>query len=70
MMDLSKTKFSIILPVYNVEKYLERCIKSILKQTYTNFELICVNDASPDNSLQILERFAKFDERILIIINP
>ena len=48
-------KVSIIVPVYNVEKYLPQCLDSILKQTFTDFECICVNDGSPDNSLAILQ---------------
>ena len=43
-------KISIIVPVYNVEPYLERCVESILKQTYTNFELLLINDGSTDTS--------------------
>ena len=43
-------KISIIVPVYNVENYLERCVESILKQTYTNFELLLINDGSTDQS--------------------
>ena len=46
-------KISIIVPVYNVEQYLERCVESILKQTMTNFELILINDGSSDNSGQV-----------------
>ena len=42
-------KISIIVPIYNVEKYLEKCISSLLNQTFSNFELILVNDGSPDN---------------------
>lgn len=49
---------SIILPVYNSEKFLEKCIESILKQTYQNFELIIINDGSTDNSKTICEKFA------------
>lgn len=48
---------SVIVPVYNVEKYLERCLKSLLNQTFKDIEIICVNDGSTDNSLQILEKF-------------
>ncbi|GMO61942.1 MAG: hypothetical protein Ta2D_08160 [Rickettsiales bacterium] len=48
---------SVIVPVYNVEKYVARCIDSILSQTYTNFELILVNDCSKDNSLKVLEEY-------------
>lgn len=58
---------SIIVPVYNVEKYLPKCLDSLICQTYKNIEIICVNDGSPDNSLAILEAYAKKDERIRII---
>ncbi|MBX9987787.1 glycosyltransferase family 2 protein [Priestia aryabhattai] len=57
---------SIIVPVYNVEAYLERCINSILNQTYRHLELIAINDGSTDGSLRILEKMAKTDERIVI----
>lgn len=55
---------SIILPVYNAEKYLEKCVKSILNQTYQNIELIMVNDGSKDNSLAICQKLEKEDKRI------
>lgn len=51
--------FSVIVPVYKVEDYLERCIKSILQQTYKNFELILVDDGSPDNCGIMCDEFAK-----------
>ncbi len=51
------TLLSVIIPVYNVEKTLERCINSVINQTYTNLEIILVNDGSTDNSLQICEKF-------------
>ena len=60
---------SIIIPIYNVEKYLSQCLDSVINQTYKNLEIICVNDASTDNSLQILEEYAKKDNRIKIIEN-
>ena len=60
-------KFSIITPVFNTESYLEQCLESILNQTYKNFEIICINDASTDNSLSILKDYAKNDSRIRII---
>ena len=50
-------KFSIITPVYNTEKYLERCIESVLNQTYNNYEFIIINDGSPDNSEKIIEKY-------------
>ena len=58
---------SIIVPVYNVENYLEKCISSLLNQTLQDIEIICVNDGSTDNSLQILKEFAICDSRIKII---
>ena len=58
---------SIIVPVYNAEKYLEDCIRSVLKQTYTHFELILVEDGSTDNSREICRRASMDDIRILLI---
>lgn len=60
-------KISIIVPIYNVEKYLPRCIDSILAQTFTDFELILVDDGSPDNCPQICDEYAKKDNRIKVI---
>ena len=60
-------KISIIVPVYNVEKYLKRCINSILNQTFKNFELILVNDGSTDNSLNICKNYKEKDGRIQLI---
>lgn len=60
-------KFSVILPIYNVELYLPECIDSILMQSYTDFELILVNDGSQDKSLSICNEYAKKDERIKVI---
>lgn len=56
-------KYSIIIPVYNVEEYLNRCLKSILNQTYSNYEVIIVNDGSPDNSDNIIKSYEKEDKR-------
>lgn len=66
-MEKNMIKFSIIIPVYNCEKYLDRCIDSIINQEYKNLEIIFVNDGSTDNSLKILKEFAKKDKRIIII---
>lgn len=60
-------KLSIIVPVYNVAEYLERCLNSLINQTLNEIEIICVNDGSTDNSLHILEKFAGLDKRIKII---
>jgi glycosyltransferase involved in cell wall biosynthesis len=58
---------SVIIPVYNVEKYLRECLDSVIHQTLTDLEIICVNDGSTDGSLAILEEYAKKDSRITII---
>ena len=60
-------KLSIIVPVYNVEPYLRRCIDSILAQTFTDFELILVDDGSPDNCPAICDEYAEKDPRIVVI---
>lgn len=56
-------KYSIIIPVYNVEKYIDRCLKSILNQTYKEFEVIIVNDGTKDNSQKIIDKYTKKDKR-------
>ena len=56
-------KYSIIVPVYNVEVYLDKCLNSIYKQTYKNFEVIVVNDGTPDNSQKIIDKYVKKDKR-------
>lgn len=60
-------KISIIVPVYNVDKYLRQCLDSLLNQTLKDIEIICINDGSTDNCLQILEEYAKKDIRIKVI---
>ena len=60
-------KISVIVPVYNVEQYLERCVDSIINQTYKNLEIILVNDGSTDNSGQLCDELAKKDDRIRVI---
>ncbi|OTO76646.1 glycosyltransferase family 2 protein [Enterococcus sp. 12E11_DIV0728] len=60
-------EISIIVPVYNVEKYLNKCVDSILNQTFKDFELILVDDGSPDNSGAICDQYAKKDSRVKVI---
>lgn len=60
-------KISVIVPVYNVEKYVADCIESVLKQTYHNFELILVNDGSSDHSADIINKFVITDDRIILL---
>ncbi|MCD8377341.1 MAG: glycosyltransferase [Candidatus Gastranaerophilales bacterium] len=60
-------KISVIVPIYNAEPYLSRCLESILNQTLSDIEIICVNDGSDDNSAKILEEYSKKDERIFVI---
>lgn len=59
-------KISIIVPVYNVEKYIKRCLESLISQTYKNIEIIVIIDGSPDNSIEICQKIAKKDKRIKI----
>lgn len=59
--------FSIIVPIYNVEKYLENCIDSVLNQTFTDLELVLVDDGSPDKCPQICDEYAKKDNRIKVL---
>ena len=66
-MEMTTPVLSIIVPVYNVEKYLARCIDSILAQTFTDFELILVDDGSPDNCGKICDEYAGKDPRIIVI---
>ena len=60
-------KISVIVPVYNVENYLKESLNSLLKQTFKDFEIICINDGSTDNSQEILEQFSKIDKRVKLI---
>ena len=59
-------KVSVIIPIYNVEKYLAECIDSVINQTLNEIEIICINDGSTDNSLKIIKEYAKKDNRIKI----
>lgn len=60
-------KISIIVPVFNCEKYIEKCLKSLIYQTYPNLEIICIDDGSTDSSPEILKQFAQKDARIKIL---
>ena len=60
-------EISVIIPAYNVERYLEECLNHIINQTFTDIEIICINDGSSDNSANILNEFGKKDNRIRII---
>lgn len=60
-------EISVIIPVYNVEKYLNECLDSVLAQTFKDFEVICVNDGSTDNSPEILRQYADKDQRVKIV---
>ena len=63
----NKIKFSIMTPVYKVEKYLDECVSSVLNQSYENFELILVDDGSPDRSGQMCDAWAAKDKRVKVI---
>ena len=58
---------TVIIPIYNVSKYLRNCLESVINQTYENLEIICINDGSTDDSLSILKEFKEKDKRIIII---
>lgn len=64
---MNKPLVSIIIPVYNVEKYLRECLNSVIKQTLTQIEIICINDGSTDSSADILKEYSSADHRITII---
>ena len=64
---MEKELISVIVPVYNAEKYLQKCLDSILEQTYKNLEIIIINDGSTDNSGQICQEYEKQDDRIVYI---
>lgn len=66
---MKNPKISVIMPVYNAEKFLDKAIKSILNQTFKDFEFIIINDGSKDNSLKIIKEFQKKDKRIVLINN-
>ncbi|MFB0925690.1 MAG: glycosyltransferase, partial [Vicingaceae bacterium] len=64
---ISKPKVSVIVPIYNVEKYLRRCLDSLVNQTLTDIEIILVDDDSPDNSNEIYKEYIANDNRIRLV---
>ena len=66
-MPANQPEISVIIPVYNTEKYLRKSLESVLAQTFKPLEILCINDGSTDSSLGILKEFAAKDERIKII---
>lgn len=63
-------KISVIIPVYNVEKYLAECLESVINQSYSNMEILCINDGSTDSSSRILQIYEQRDKRIKVISQP
>lgn len=63
-------KISVLVPCYNVERYLRQCIDSILASTFTDMEVLCLNDGSTDSTLEILKEYAAQDQRVVIIDKP
>ena len=64
---MNKGRISVIVPVYNIKDYVEVCLQSIINQTYTNLEIILVNDGSTDGSLFVCEKYQRLDDRIIIV---
>ena len=64
---MANDKISIVIPVYKVEKYIDQCVQSVLKQTYQNLEIILVDDESPDKCPEICEQYAREDDRVKVI---
>lgn len=67
---INDIKVSVLIPICNVERYLAQCLQSLVYQTLSDIEIICINDGSKDNSLAIIKEFASKDERIVIIDKP
>ena len=63
---MEKGKISVIVPIYKVEKYLERCVRSIINQTYKNLEILLIDDGSPDNCPAICDKLAEEDKRVRV----
>ena len=69
MINQENALVSIIVPIYGTEKYLKKCVDSIIKQTYRKLEIILVNDGSPDNSYTIMQEYQRNDVRVKIVNN-
>ena len=67
--NLKNPKISVIIPVHNTEKYLEKCLDSVLNQTFTDIEVICIDDTSSDSSLDLLRAYEQKDPRIRVFSN-
>ena len=67
MTDTKQALISVIVPIYGVEQYLDKCINSILNQSYTNLEIILVDDGSPDQCGAICDTYAETDDRVRVI---
>lgn len=65
--NMNNPLLSVVIPIYKAERYLRRCLESVLSQSYTNIEVFCVDDGSPDHSAEILEEYAARDKRLKII---
>ena len=63
-------KISVVIPVYNVERYLDRCLQSVVNQTYTNLQILLVDDGSTDGSGRLAEQWASRDARIVVLHKP
>ena len=67
---MNQPRISVLIPVYNAQQYLPDCLAAISRQTFEHFEIICVDDGSTDDSLQILKKFSQQDPRLRIISQP
>lgn len=67
---LRDIKISVVIPVFNGEKYIQRTIESLLQQKFQNFEILCINDCSSDSSFELLNEFSKHDERVRVFKTP
>ena len=70
MPDSCSCELTVLVPCYNVEKFIGQCLDSISRQTFSNFEVICINDGSTDGTLDIIERFCDLDLRFRVVDKP